>query len=358
MLQNISGNPRQRRYSDYLCALCMLYLDQFDRAFELITRAIREYPDEIAFSEMMAYFHLKSAESAEVFTANLVVLGLNERSLKTRRLFECAMREHSFTEFQKKARISECVTRIPPPRESLFKRPSSSRKIKISPAVIVKTALITLPVIVVVVALLYFNSGTSLFHMDKSGSKYDSLFSEDESALRRYPAIEISAEKAVYHYDSSEALLADYSLARKKIKNGDANGGIVLANKILHSNASVHLKERAAFIKNFTLAIEDRNSSIISIRELLDDPLLYNGTRIRLKGKAANVRYKNNATTFTLLVDARGDTFECTAEVVFHSQIQLNDGENTEIEVTFLHAVREGKALVVEGLRKISGGGT
>lgn len=364
VLQRLSSGPRSTFYPDYLSALCMLHLDHYDRALEIITRASRDYPGEAVFAEMTSYLHLKSADSGESFTATLVQLGLTDRSLRIRRLFECAIRSDDFIAFQRRTRISECVTRIPPPFEALslsipFLRKKSGRNGRSR----FRAAFVAIPAVLIIAAALAYLAVNSLRFSafsggDTRGSAYDSLFAEDDSALRRYPAIEIAAGKAAYVYATPDSLFADYDLARRRVKSGDGNGGLIIVNRIMNSNASVQLRERAAFIKKFILAQQDRKVSRVRSEELLRDPLLYNGSLLYLQGKAANVRTKNDATTMNLLVGAVGDKFECMAEVIFREAVSVKEGENVEIEVIFLHAIDEGNVLVVEGVGITSGGGT
>ncbi len=357
ILQRAVASLRAHFYIDYLSALCMLHLDQYDRAFELITRAAREFPSEIVFSEMMAYLHLKSAVNVDVFTATIVQLGLIDSSFRVRRLFDRASKADAdaFAHFQKRTRISECVTRIPPPREPLRlqfifngKRKSAAARPRFG-----RKLLLTIPLSALVISAVAY---IVLFKpLSRGSAQSDSLFAEDEAALRRYPVMDIAAAKASYVYTSSERLLQDYSRARKLVKEGDSNEGLILVNRILNSNASVHLRERAAFIKKFVLVQDERKASVIASAELLNNPLLYNGVVVILRGKAVNVRTKNNSTSLELLVGAKANMFECMAEVLFRDKVNIVEGDETELKAIFLHAVKERNVIVVEG---ISGGGT
>ena len=355
-LQRIPAGGRASMFTDYLSAMCMLHLDLYDRAFELITRASRQYPDEPVFDEMTAYLHLKSAENSEVFTAAIVQLGLTERSLRIRRLFEYALKSEDFISFQKRVRINECVSKIHPPRNlfvfdvkkiiSVLNKGRSRKNVLL----LLAAVFISAAAVLVISTGQYFESIFGRLRTVGGKGETDVLFGEDDLALKRYPVIDISASQQKYQYRSSDRVLSDYASARQKVKHGDYNNALIIVNRLMNSNASVQIRERASFVKKFILAQEDRIPAGIKTEDLLKDPLLYNGVITVIKGKTANIKTKNGTTSLNLLVDFKGGNFKCMAEVLFNKDIIVEDNVIIDIECMFLYTIEESRTIIAEGI--------
>ena len=109
----------------------------------------------------------------------------------------------------------------------------------------------------------------------------------------------LSEQQISAAFDSIKAHLLDYrdNLAMREI------------NRLLSSNASVYVKEKARLMKTF---VQDPDLSTVTdpfpYLEVRDDPILYNDCFVVWKGKVANVRIGDERIDFDLLIGYEDET--------------------------------------------------
>ena len=107
----------------------------------------------------------------------------------------------------------------------------------------------------------------------------------------------------------------------------------VLLNRIIESNASDGLKNRARIMVSYldTPTFESFNRrDNIAFGEVARDPVLYNGVHVIWQGRASNIVLEPSSTAFDFVIGARG-TLEGFARVVFNRAISVNHERPIEV---------------------------
>ena len=157
----------------------------------------------------------------------------------------------------------------------------------------------------------------------------------------RYPMSEKQVQEA---FERTKRYLLQYrdNLATREI------------NRILLSNASAYVKEKARLLATFTRAPDFTNfRDPFTYREVAVDPELYAGCYVRWSGKAANVRIGSQAISFELLVGYEDQKeLHGVVPVSVGFAVQLESGD--ALEVLGKVEPREGKlALAAASLHRL-----
>ncbi len=127
------------------------------------------------------------------------------------------------------------------------------------------------------------------------------------------------------------------------------NPAIVDLNRILASNASLGVKERARILKGLTVpATFDTLQARYSFREVAAQPVLYDGCTVAWQGKVANLAVSAEAITFDLLVGYQQEReLQGIVPVRLGFAADIDNGIAMEV---LGKVVVDGKAIRLEGL--------
>jgi tetratricopeptide (TPR) repeat protein len=108
----------------------------------------------------------------------------------------------------------------------------------------------------------------------------------------------------VYSYVLTEKeAIADFGKAKSLFEAYRDNAALVIVNRLLLSNVSPSIKEKARTLKSYTSPPDFRTiRDAPSYAEVSKEPALYDGCSILWKGAAANIESKDGSTDFHFLV--------------------------------------------------------
>jgi len=102
---------------------------------------------------------------------------------------------------------------------------------------------------------------------------------------------------------TEDQVLASFEKAKRHFQDYRDNAALIEINRILGSNASDQVKEKASTLKNFVGKPDFRTiRDDPSYAEAARDPRLYDGCSVAWKGMAANVESRGGSTRFDFLV--------------------------------------------------------
>jgi hypothetical protein len=153
---------------------------------------------------------------------------------------------------------------------------------------------------------------------------------------------------AVYTLDERE-IEQGFKKAKALLLDYRDNPACVQINRILLSNASTPVKERALALKSF---LRPPNFATFrdpfTYREVSTQPRLYDGCHVAWKGKVANLLLGTDAITFDLLVGYEGEReLEGTVPVRLDFAADLTDGTGLEV---LGRVVADGDRILLAGV--------
>lgn len=315
-------------YSIVLCAMACLQLNKFSRVEELMSKAGSIAPQYPLYNQLRAFLYLKAApnfESALLFYGELLAKNPADRSLA--KSLARLRNAKNFEEFQRNAKIDDFVA-LTKPRRRFFSVFSSSKTARVGSQPFrrkffsrkTRRIFFFLALFIALAVIIVFSSRSTRFQCQKSEMPFTSRYNEiDQVTLdgSGFDLLErITKKKQPEYYYNSETLQEDFRTSKQLIKNGRFNEALKKINKIIHSNANMSVRERASFLKRFISAVEDREWEEIPFGDIMKNPHLYGGYALKWKGKTANLKKRQNAVVFHLLVDYRAtDQFAGMAEV-------------------------------------------
>ncbi len=346
-------------YSIILCAMACLQLNKFARVEELMSKAGSIAPQYPLYNQLKAFLYLKAApdfESALLYYGELLAKIPSDRILV--KSLARLRRVKNFEEFQRNARIDDFVA-LAKPNRKLFERFSSPKAIKISrksPTLFeknyfskrVKRFIFIITSLIFIAVIAFFSLRGTRVQCSKAELAFHTRFDEIEQVTldgSGFDLIErITKKKQPEYYYNSESLQEDFRASKQLIKSGRLNEALKKINKIIHSNANMSVRERASFLKRFIIAIEDRQWEEISYSEIMKNPHLYGGYSLQWKGKSANVKKRQTAIVFNLLVDYRAtDQFTGMAEVYCEQCGEtIKNGDMVVVKGLFMDVITAG----------------
>lgn len=338
VLERVTAVNHPDPYALFL--LAVEYLQSGDIAkIELVLKKLRAIDKNYQpMVRLELYLHLKGAENAAAALARYIEAIQrfpNDRHII--RAVSAIRRAHDFREFQRKARLYDFVP---------LERPTARRAGTVSARRAswrgrISRGMVKVAFLIIAIGVLAY-----------IGVRYRDLlvklvWSETKSALTDIERIDMAAidgsrhdlidkirrESTPVFYYSNEEVVSDFNNARALLKKERHNEALVLINKILHSNARFSVKERADFLKKYTLSVEERMYEPVAFDAVAGKPYLYGGYAVEWYGTAANVKRKDGKLVFNLMTGkGAANTFTGIADIYYENDVQsLSNGDTVRI---------------------------
>lgn len=277
-------------------------------------------PDYSPGIQLQAYLYMKAAPDLKSAMSYYVeLLGRYSKDRGIRRGISVLRKTVNFSDFQRNAKLFDFVNIPRFPRTFSFTvkskktltRTRYNRKIYIRRNKHLVIALIVLFSSGIVIAGIFvFENNFSFLreyfqsvHIDSDIAKTVDQITVDGSG---YTLIEtIAKRRTPEFYYSSDVLLNEFRQSKFLIKAGKYNEALLILNRISNSNANHSVRERADFLKNFIINIDDREWLKINFSTVKEKPYHYTGFSIEWTGKTANIKKHEGKVIFNLLVDYR-----------------------------------------------------
>ncbi len=290
------------------------------------------------------YLYLKGAENAAAALARYIEAIQrfpNDRHII--RAVSAIRRAHDFGEFQRKARLNDFVPLDRPAgrRPGAISAGRASWRARVSWRMVRIAFLIISMCVLAFVGVRYRDILVELVGTGKKTASAD--FKQIDMAAidgSRHDLIDkIRRESTPVFYYSNEEVVSDFNNARALLKMERHNEALVLINKILNSNARFSVKERADFLKKYTLSVEERMYEPVAFDTVAGKPYLYGGFAVEWNGAAANVRRKEGKLVFNLMTGkGAANTFTGIADVYCERDVPgLSNGDSVRIRALFVN---------------------
>lgn len=385
ILEKIVSSNIQDPYPYFLLVIAYLYTDNFEKAERELARVRMMAPHYPPMIQLQVFLELKSSRSQDdILRTYLDMLELYPDDLFLQKGRKMLSYTESFAELQKVLKLADLVD-IPKPPPELLKlakrikkiskienqrmRASSSSKSIDMPGRdpkkkiprqkkqhdfllvkrLFKAVLISIPGIILIVVI-YLNYPLLLKYIEQKKMLPEIDFSKVENINIRgsdYDIIKtINKNKTDEFYYSSKTMSDDFYSAKDLIKKGEFNRALQILNRIYHSNASFMVKEKVNFLIEFIRDVDERDYEHLSIAEVNEKPYLYRGYAVEWKGKVANLKEREESTTFTLLIDYRDrEVFSGIAEVFIPSALDIENGSIVMVRGLLLEPIGQNKTL-------------
>lgn len=350
LLQRLSSSTSNDPYPGFLLAVQYLMTDQFGKVQPLLRKIRLGNPDYLPFVELELFLILKSAESRELaFSAYLDALQKYPADTMIRKGVRLLREPADFIALQKKTKIHDLV-KVPAPGR-IRTRYTGKAAVAVNERKRARnikryTAWFTVIIAVLAIAgIMVFFTDFSIrryLPFEKRGKHTGKTVSDIDLIVldkSRYGLIErINKTKAHVFYYSSDDVLRDFNDARYRIKEGGYNDALLLVNKLLNSNASPGVKERANFLKRFIRDQEDREYSGITFGEIVKKPYLYEGILVSWEGRIANLKRRDGKLVFSLMVGYKNhDVFSGIADVYSEKDLPgVGNGDYAKVNAEYV----------------------
>ncbi|HPV96729.1 MAG TPA: hypothetical protein PLZ78_02755 [Spirochaetota bacterium] len=301
----------------------------------------RNYPPLV---RLELFLYLKGAESAAAaLTRYIEAIQRFPNDRHIIRAVSAIRRAHDFVEFQRSARLNDFVPlQIPTDRRRgvipAISKPGRSRVFRRwLPAAI---AVISICVFVFI-GLRYGRVLVGLIdpYTKRPSRDFNRIDMATIDGSRHDLIDKIRRERTPVFYYSNEEVVADFNNARSLLKKELYNEALLLINKILNSNAGFSVRERAEFLKSYTLSIEERVFEPVAFDTVARSPYLYGGFSVEWSGTAANVKRKDGKLIFNLMMGkGPANTFTGIADVYCERDVRdLVNGDVVLIRALFVN---------------------
>ena len=339
-------------YTLFLLAVSLIYSNNFSRAGVILEHLQRVSPLYEPFLQLRSFLALKSAASREqamrVYVSALEKLPADPVLRKALRILE---KSGDFSAFQKRVRLEELVD-IPKPRGMRSRqsddggdyRVKRRRKNTIPGIIFVSVGIIC--AVVFAASALYYSSLLDRFKGDRqkpAGSDLSGKVDMVDLGGAGYGIINrINSEKTPEFYASGDLVVSDFNEARRLIKKGEYNSGVIILNRIINSNSSFIVKEKCEFLIRFVMESDERSYEEMDVAKLNEKPYLYRGSSVKLAGKAVNIKQVRGGRSFTLMVEYDGTNFRGITLVFDSKATELSNGDMVEVRGLFITGMGKG----------------
>jgi hypothetical protein len=165
------------------------------------------------------------------------------------------------------------------------------------------------------------------------------------------PFIESEPTEALYSFSEDE-IRSSFQQIKKYIYRDKINAAIISLNRIMHSNASIDVKERFRILYTF-LGPPDPLSLDYNPHyyEIMKEPAVFTGVYVRWTGKIANLDKEGEDVDFDLLVNYENeDTIEGITHVSITGTYYLRNRQNVEVFGTISGYDRDTGKLRITGI--------
>lgn len=343
ILERVAAASHADPYALFLLAVEYLQSGAIGRV-EPVMRRLRSidqhYPPLV---RLELFLHLKSAENAPSALSRYIdAMQRLPGDRRIARAIASIRRAGDFSSFQRNARLLDYV-----PIERPGSRPQRGRvdfdrlrRPRLSSRMAIFAAFAVGLSVIVLLVFLFRNEMIGLFdrrvERNTGGSAAIDMVTLDGS---RHDLIDkIRRETSRVFYYSNEEVVADFNNARSLLKRERHNEALLLINKILNSNAGFSVKERAEFLRKYTLTAEDRTYDSIAFEDASRHLYLYRGFAVEWNGRAANVKRRDGKLLFNLLTGHGGaDTFSGIADVYSEKdEPALSNGDAVLVRALFV----------------------
>ena len=327
ILEKASGAGLDEPYPVFLLALSYLYSGDYTKAENALLKIERTDPRYAPYIQLKSFLAMKGAltpvEALSAYISALEKLPADRMLKKGLLKIE---KSADFYKLQKSARISSFV-KIPSPGGkgfSFFKSSKGEFSSKKERGVSVKTGvklsiLLVTAIIISTAVFLYF------------------YYDEIERMVFR----EQNGSRVIAGADKIDMI--NFEAARTLIKKGEFNKGIIILNRIMNSNSSYMVKEKAEFLIRYILESDERKFDNIEYRDITARPYLYRGAAINIKGRSANVKHTVKGTGLSILVGFDGKNFIGALDAFYKEKSDLKDGADIEVSGIFYPHIGENK---------------
>lgn len=344
-------------YSIFLLAVSLIYSNNFSRANAILEHLQRVDPFYEPFVQLKSFLSLKSAVSREeamhIYVAALEKLPSDNLLRKTLRILEDAK---DFTAFQKNVKLNELVDLPVPGKKRITRINTSTGKVKIRRGRkitiprIALIAFVTVCVLFFVLFSLYYSSLVKKFTGDKSISDRSGKVDMVDLSGAGYGIVDrISSNKTPEFYTSGDLVISDFNEARRLLKKGEFNKGVMLLNRIQNSNASFMVKEKCEFLIKYVMDSDERIYEEIDVAKLNEKLYLYRGSSVKLKGKVANMKQAKGGKSFTLMVGYDGSNFKGITLIFDPKNTSFENGDIVEVNGLFITGMGKGNVPYISG---------
>jgi len=361
LLENLASSGARDPYPLLLLSLAHLQLGRFARSDEILKKIAAVDQHYRPYNQLRAYLYMKGApdfESALSLYVDLIGKYPGDRTLA--RAQRVLRKARDFERFQREAKLDDFVQVPRPPRGSLFgftersgrtapvSAPARRREFRISRRLKRKLAIsVALAAAIAGAAALFMARGSIGDYFRERAAAPSGMETVDQVTLdgSGFDLVEkISRTRRPEFYYSGTALRDDFLNSKQLIRGGRYNDALLLINKILSSNANMPVKERASFLRRFIVNIEDREWADIPLKSITERPHLYGGVSVLWRGRVANLKKRQGAIVFNLLVDYRSeDVFAGVADVFLEAADDtLKNGDMVEMKAVFMDMIAGG----------------
>lgn len=356
ILEKASGAGIDEPYPVFLLALSYLYNGDYAKAENALLKIERTDPRYPPYVQLKSFLALKGAvtpvEAVSFYISALEKLPADRMLKKGLLKIE---KSPDFYKLQKSAKISSFVE-IPSPGSGLFSFMKSGKG-KLSPGrgragsakTGVKLFIVSAAgVIISAAAILYLYHDEIRIPLFKDRGSVENSFAEKIDMINLsgsgYGLInKVNRESTPEFYVSGDQLHKDFETARTLIKKGEFNKGIIILNRIMNSNSSYMVKEKAEFLIRFILESDDRRYESIEYPDITAKPYLYRGAAISIKGRSANVKHTAKGTGLSILVGFDGRNFIGALDAFYKEKSEVKDGDDIEVSGIFYPHIGENK---------------
>jgi tetratricopeptide (TPR) repeat protein len=347
-------------YSMFLLAVSLIYSNNFSRTGIILEHIQRIEPLYEPFVQLKSFISLKSAVSREeamhIYVAALEKLPADALLRKALRILEDSK---DFSALQKNVKLHELV-QIPTPGkkfypEKLF-RPGKGRirrGRKYTLPVILLASSGILCVILFALSPLYYSSLVRSFNQDRhSSNRSDIAVKVDMVDIggSGYGVVDrINSTKTPEFYASGDVVISEFNEARRLLKAGEFNKGVIILNRIINSNASFMVKEKCEFLIKYVMDSDERTYEEIDIAKLNNKPYLYRGSSVTISGQAANMKQVKGGKSFTLMVGYDGRNFNGITLIFDPENTPVENGEMVEVKGLFITGMGKGNVPYISG---------
>lgn len=347
-------------YSLFLLAVSLIYSNNFSRAGIILEQIQRLDPLYEPFLQLKAFLSLKSAISREeamhVYVSSLEKIPADRMLRKALRILE---ESKNFSVFQKNVKLHELVEIPSPAKIRMVRKISAAGKAQFPRSrsnrlfLIIFVSALSVSAIIVGLSPLY---KTDLLNRISSGKREvtSSGIAEKVDMVdiggAGYGVIDrINTEKKPEFYASGDLVVSDFNDARRLLKKGEFNRGVIILNKIINSNASYMIKEKCEFLIKYVMDSDERQYEEIEVSKLNEKPYLYRGTSLKLTGRVANIKQEKGGKSFTLMVGYDGNNFKGITLVFDPKNTSINNSEIVTVNGLYITGMGKSNIPYISG---------